>query len=171
MYLSIDFFFTPCYNFGIEGRRNMGSSMYFVRKSITECTIEDAVCKFVEMITPLDIFISYEDENILYLWKCSISSGIRVYINVANPVSFPELPGVHCCDVFFDAVYYDDEDHNTDLLLMITAAYLEKYPDALLVGEAGVSRFYDKEDIDAVLAKPFDRNWLRTKSHITLAED
>ena len=70
--------------------------------------------------------------------------------------------------MLFDAVYQDegDEDYNTDLLLMIAAAYWEKHPDALLTGEAGVSWLYDKEDIDAVLAKPFDRNWLRIKSHI-----
>ena len=148
----------------------MGSSMYFVRKSIPECTLEDTVRKFIEMITPLGICIIYEDKNELYLWKRSRPSGIRVYTQMAKSVSFSELLGVHYCDVFFDAVYYDDEDYNTDLLLMITAAYLEKYPDALLAGEAGVSRFYDKEDIDAVLAKPFDRNWLLTKSHITLAE-
>ena len=73
--------------------------------------------------------------------------------------------------MLFDAVYDDenDEDYNSDLLLMIAAAYWEKHPDALLTGEAGVSWLYDKEDIDAVLAKPFDKNWLRTKSHITLS--
>ena len=78
---------------------------------------------------------------------------------------------MHYRDVLFDAVYDDenDEDYNSDLLLMIAAAYWEKHPDALLTGEAGVSWLYDKEDIDAVLAKPFDKNWLRTKSHITLS--
>ena len=149
----------------------MGSSMYFMRKHIPERTLAEAVNGFVEMITPLGIHIDYENEGELYLWKRSRSSGIRVYIDAAEPVSFPEPLGIYYRDVFFDAVYQfeHDEDYNTDILLLIAAAYWEKHPDALLTGEAGVSWLYDKEDIDAVLAKPFDKNWLRTKSHITLS--
>ena len=146
----------------------MGSSMYFMRKSIPERSLADAVREYVKMITPLGIHIDYEGDGELYLWKRSRPSGIRVYIKAAEPVSFPEPLGMHYWDVLFDAIYQDegDEDYNSDLLLMIAAAYWEKHPDALLTGEAGVSWLYDKEDIDAVLAKPFDRNWLRIKSHI-----
>lgn len=159
------------FNIKLEEGDTMGSSMYFMRKHIPERTLAEAVNEFVEMITPLGIHIDYENEGELYLWKRSRPSGIRVYIDAAEPVSFPEPLGMHYRDVFFDAVYQfeHDEDYNTDILLLIAAAYWEKHPDAFLTGEAGVSWLYDKEDIDAVFAKPFDKDWLRTKSHITLS--
>ena len=91
-----------------------------------------------------------------------------MYVDTAEPVDYPEPFGRHYREVFFDAVYHDEGCVNTDLLLEITAAYMQKYPDALLFGECSPYLYYDKEDIDAVTAKPFDKDWFfLTKSHIS----
>ena len=54
-----------------------------------------------------------------------------------------------------------------------TNAYMQKYPDTLLLGECSPYFYYDKQDIDMVASKPFRSDWhYMTKSHISpLADD
>ena len=147
----------------------MGSSMYLNRKLIPKRPRTDVICEFTGMISSLGIQFEYENEHTLYLWKHSRWNGIRVYVDSAKPVDYPEPFGRYYREVFFDAVYHDEDCMNTDLLLEITAAYMQKYPDALLFGEeCSPYLYYDKEDIDAVTAKSFDKDWFYlTKSHIS----
>lgn len=147
----------------------MGSSMYLNRKLIPKRPRADVICEFTGMISSLGIQFEYENEHTLYLWKHSRPNGIRVYVDTAEPVDYPEPFGRYYREVFFDAVYHDEDSVNTDLLLEITAAYMQKYPDALLFGEeCSPYLYYDKEDIDAVTAKSFDKDWFYlTKSHIS----
>lgn len=150
----------------------MGSSMYLNRKFIPERPRTDVVSEFVEIIKQLSMQIDYENEFTLYLWKHSRSNGIRVYVDTAEEVDYPEPFGMHYREVFFDAVYLDEECVNTDLLLEITVAYMQKYPDALLLGECSPYLYYDKEDIDAVVSKPFNKDWVcLTRSHISPLSD
>ena len=67
-----------------------------------------------------------ENDHTLYCWKRDISQGIRIYADTAEEDDYPEPFGMHYREIFFDAVYDDEEHYNTDLLLMITAAYMQK---------------------------------------------
>lgn len=131
----------------------MGSSIYLNRKLIPKRLRADVICEFTGMISSLGIQFEYENEHTLYLWKHSRPNGIRVYVDTAEPVDYPEPFGRYYREVFFDSIYNDEDSVNTDLLLEITATYMQKY-------------------IDAVTAKTFDKEWLcLTKSHISPLHD
>lgn len=150
----------------------MGSSMYYDRKYIPKRTNEEVVSEFAELVEALGIQVEYEDDT-LYLWKRSRSEGIRVYVQTAEEDEYPEPFGLYYREIFFDAIYDKDNCVNSDLLLEITVAYMQKYPDTLLLGECSPYFYYDKQDIDAIASKPFRSDWFyMTKSHISpLADD
>lgn len=150
----------------------MGSSMYYVRKYIPKRMNEEVVCEFAKLVEALGIQVDYEDETTLYLWKRSRFEGIRAYVEAAEKDEYPEPFGLHYREVFFDAIYDYDDCVNSDLLLEITVAYMQKYPDTLLLGECSPYFYYDKQDIDLVASKPFRRDWYyMTKSHISPLTD
>ncbi|MDE5861505.1 MAG: hypothetical protein K2H28_04860 [Ruminococcus sp.] len=146
----------------------MGSSMYYDRKYIPKRTNAEVVREFAELVESLGIHIDYENATTLYLWKRNRSEGIRVYAETAEEDEYPEPFGMYYREIFFDAVYDDDDIVNSDLLLEITIAYMKKYPDTLLFGECSPYFYYDKQDIDMVASEPFRSDWhYMTKSHIS----
>lgn len=145
----------------------MGSSMWIDRRSIPQRPCTEVVSEFLGIISGLGLTVKLENDHTLYCWKRDISQGIRVYAGTAEEDDWPEPYGMHYREIFFDAVYDDEEHYNTDLLLAITAAYMQMYPDALLMGgECSPYLYYDKQDIDAVAASPFCVEWhCTTVSH------
>ena len=144
----------------------MGSSVYFERKYIPIRPVEEIVYEFVNIIKSIDINYEYENETTLYLWKNIRHNGIRVYISSAEKIE--EVLGIYYREIFFDAVYDDNDCLNSDLLLEITVEYMKKYPDTLLFGECSNYMYYDKQDILSVLEKPFFKEWYYlTESHIS----
>ena len=150
----------------------MGSSMWIDRKYIPERPSAEVVSEFLCIVNGLGMTVKIENDHTLYCWKRDISQGLRIYADTAEEDEYDEPFGMHYREIFFDAVYDDEDRYNTDLLLMITAAYMQKYPDALLMGgECSPFLYYDKEDIDKVAAAPFDREWhCTTRSHIAPLE-
>lgn len=150
----------------------MGTSMWIDRKSIPARPCAEVVGEFLCIVSGLGMTVKIENDHTLYCWKRDISAGIRIYADTAEEDDYPEPFGMHWREIFFDAVYDDEDNYNTDLLLMITAAYMQKYPEALLMGgECSPYLYYDKEDIDKVTAAPFDREWhCTTISHISPLE-
>ena len=59
---------------------------------------------------------------------------------------------------------FSPEKLNSDMILAITAAYMNKYPDALFNYEecSDDNMFLDKYDIDTVMARPFVPDWFRS---------
>lgn len=150
----------------------MGSSMYYDRKYIPKRTNAEIVSEFAELVEALGIQVDYEDEITLYLWKRSRSEGIRVYAETAAEDEYPEPFGMYYSEIFFEAIYDDNDCVNSDLLLEITVAYMQKYPDTLLLGECSPYFYYDKQDIDMVASKPFRSDWhYMTKSHVSSLTD
>ena len=150
----------------------MGSSMHLNRKYIPKRPRETVIRELADMVEPLGIKIIYESAASLYLWRQTdiegVHKGIRVYADTAKENKYPEPFGMYYREIFFEAVYDDDEVMNSDLLLEMTAAYMKKYPDTLLLGECSPYLYYDKQDIDAVMAQPFRADWYyMTKSHIS----
>ena len=143
--------------------------MYIDRKFIPKRPNEDVVCEFLGIIGGLGMNIRIENDHTLYCWNRDISQGIRIYAETAEEDEYPEPFGIHYREIFFDAIYDDEDYYNTDMLLSITSAYMQKYPDALLMGgECSPYLYYDKEDIDKAAAAPFDREWhCITESHIS----
>ena len=150
----------------------MGSSMWIDRKYIPERPRAEVVGEFLGIVNGLGMTVKIENDHTLYCWKRDISQGLRIYADTAEEDEYDEPFGMHYREIFFDAVYDDEDCYNTDLLLMITAAYMQKYPDALLMGgECSPFLYFDKEDIDKVAAAPFDREWhCMTRSHIAPLE-
>ena len=118
----------------------MGSSMHLNRKYIPKRPRETVIRELADMVEPLGIKIIHESAASLYLWRRTdidgVHKGIRVYADTAEENEYPEPFGMYYREIFFEAVYDDDEVMNSDLLLEMTAAYMKNIRIRCCLGNA-----------------------------------
>lgn len=148
----------------------MGTSMWLARKINPKRNKDIVVQELIELLNSIGIN-SYEwikdkySDDEFYIWKGNPGHGIRVYVGEAEEVIEDNCSFYR--EIFFDAIYHDEDD-NGDLLLDITYAYMEKYPDILLFGECSKYLYYDKLDIESVKKSGYSSDWyFVTKPHVS----
>lgn len=153
----------------------MSSTAEIIRPKKTSMTVEERVAEFIEIITPLGFETSVEKYNCsVYMRPVNnFDKGVHVWVNQEDHPIYT-INGVNYYrEVFYDFIW-DDERHgteriNSDMILVITAEYMKKYPDALFQFEWSNddNMFLDKRDIDTVISQPFVPAWFgKFKSHL-----
>ena len=131
---------------------------------------EEVTREFLQQLVPKDCTVTDDGTYLI------VRRGIRgdfpqdISVIISPEEHFQTVCGIpYAEEIFFENVWADDEITNTDILLEITLHYMELHPDALFYDSCSRDRFRDYEDIRAIAAMPFDREWIgSTRSHLRL---
>jgi hypothetical protein len=117
----------------------MGSTAQILRPHKTTMTTEERVADFLEIIRPLGYHtrVREYDWSIYMQREIDSEKGVNVWVSQEDYPIYT-INGVdYYREVFYDFIW-DDERHglesmNSDMILVITAKYMKKYPDALFL--------------------------------------
>lgn len=137
----------------------MGSSAQLLRKELPQRDDDKCVNDFIEIIRPLGFQFEHEDHTALYIWHEERWKGVRVYLGQEEYPTYTINGDDYYCIAYFEAIYNDEEVINSDMLLAMVMEYMKKYPDSLFHSEDHKEPFFDKKDIEAVAAQPFQPGW------------
>ena len=152
----------------------MASTAQILRNHRTELTEYERVEEFLEIISSLGYDTDVEKDNAIYMKpKGCDDKGVRVWVDQEDHPIFTINGNDYYREVFFDFVW-DDERHgiesmNSDMILIIVAEYLKKYPDAYFNYEWSNddNMFMDIIDFDLLRSQPFQPGWFYLfKSHL-----
>ena len=151
----------------------MASTAQILRNYKTGSTENERIKEFLEMISSLGYDINIESDNAIYMNpKGDQNKGVRVWVDREEYPIFTLNGKEYYREVFFDFIWDDErygiESMNSDMILVIVAEYMKKYPDALFRYEWSdeADMFMDKTDIDEILSQPFQSGWFYSfKSH------
>lgn len=153
----------------------MGTSPYFVRSKIQNKDSAALAEELIALAKPISCIITHEssqNSHIVWLSRCDEQGetvqSIMVYCDQETKYPTFIIDGTNYYQEYFiDAVYSDEENPNSGLLLEFAAEYMKKYPDALLY--CGTPPFFDREDILRIAAKPFEPEWYyMERSHLRM---
>ena len=147
----------------------MSSSAQILRNNKTELTEYERINEFLKIITPIGYDTDIESDNAIYIKpKDNNEKGVRIWVEQEDYPIYLINGKEYYREVFFEFVW-DDESVNSDMILVITAEYMKKFPDALFQyeGRRDDSMFMDKTDIDTLISQPFQPSWFYLhKSHL-----
>lgn len=152
----------------------MASTAQILRNHRTELTEYERVEEFLGIISSLGYDTDVEKDNAIYMKpKGCDDKGVRVWVDQGDHPIFTINGNDYYREVFFDFVW-DDERHgiesmNSDMILIIVAEYLKKYPDAYFNYEWSNddNMFMDIIDFDLLRSQPFQPGWFYLfKSHL-----
>ena len=149
----------------------MAQTVRIVRPQRTGMTEKTRAAAFLEIIRPLGYYTEVEEN---YDWSVHIQQNAGspkyavVWVDEEDEPIYTINGRPYYCQVFFHFIWHDKqqgpEKLNSDMILAITAAYMNKYPDALFNFEecSDDNMFLDRHDIDTVTARPFVPDWFRS---------